>query len=177
MAAFLSYGQSNYNGWLDTSGITDTLAADSIAYSSSFQLSRHEDIRLLVKVDDTTSAGFAADSVQLRYGYQTGHATLNGSGLRDTAWDELIILDTLSSDNFGSTTEGSVAFDGTLTRAWGGVDTTNVAGYAYQSRWFVPEWDVYIRFFVYGMAGNNADAALLFYFELKRRLYVHVRED
>lgn len=170
-----SYGVENYSGFDQQSNITDTLGAGDVAYSSVYNLSKWEDIRLVVKCDDTTSAGFASDSVAVFYGYQTATVVLNSSGGRDTLYDDRIVLDTMLSSEFGTVADGSVAASGALTRTWGGADTLSVSGYACQSRWFVPEWDYLIRFFVQGLAGNKAGAALELSVEPKRRVFIPTR--
>lgn len=177
--ALFSYGQENYNGFLDTTSITDTLMhADSVAYSAVYGLSKNEDIRLLVKANDTSSAVYATDSVGIFYGYQTGHVTLNSSGVRDTAWDGEMIIDTMLSSEFGDgLTGGVIAPSGVLTRLWGGADTLNITGYAYQTRWFVPEWDVLIRYFVRGMDENNKASAIELILEHKRRIFIPMRNN
>ena len=172
MAVFFVFGYENYNGWDVSYGISDTLGAGEYSYTAASRLSQYEDIRVIVKCDDTTTAGFASDSVAIEYGYQTGTVTLNSAGNKDTLWDDLIVIDTMLDSDFGTVGSGTVASSGVLTHTWGGADTLSVSGYATQSRWFVPEWDFLIRFFVKGLAGNNADDNLELYLEPKRRIYI-----
>ena len=171
-----SFGANvNYNGYKDVTAVTDTLGESGTAYSAVFNLSEYEDARLVVKANDTGEAGFASDSVALEYGYQTGSPTLNASGVVDTVWDGVIVIDTMLASDFGAVGAGTSASTGVMTRTWGGADTLSVTGYAVQSRWFVPEWDVLIRFFATGLAANNKDAALDLELEVKRRVSIPTR--
>ena len=175
VSVFFCFGYENYGGWDESYAISDTLGAGEIEYTAASRLSQYEDIRVIVKADDSTEAGFASDSVAIEYGYQTGTLTLNSSGEKDTLWDDLIVLDTMLSSDFGTVGSGLVASSGALTHTWGGADTLSVTGYATQSRWFVPEWDFLIRFYVKGLAGNLAGDNLDLYVEPKRRIYIPTR--
>lgn len=170
-ASFL-FASENYNGFLDTVLVSDTLGAGDLFYSAAMNLSKDEDIRLLVKANDTAETGFADDSVAVYYGYQTGKATLGSDGERYTAWDGEMIIDTMLASEYGAVGSGTIAATGVLTRTWGGADTSNVSGFAYQSRWFVPEWDHQIRFFVKGITGNKQASALHLVLEIGRRLKI-----
>lgn len=150
-----SFGGENYNGWNDTAGVTDTLGAGDVFQSKAFSFSRYATgTRLLVKVNDTTSAGFSADSVNVSYGYQMGSITLNNLGEKDTTWDVLVLLDTAITSDFGV-----------------GTDTSDITGYAIQNNSFTPEWSTLIRFSAQGLAGNLTGDALEFIFDYKRRIF------
>jgi hypothetical protein len=165
----------NYTGFGDTAKIADKLLTNGIYDTTRvFNLTRGEDIRAMIKVNDTTSTGYASDSLLIEWGYQTGRFTYNSSGTRDTAWDVFIVLDTVKDDSLGKCKSGYVAADGSLTRYLGQVDTLNVSGYAVQSRWFVPEWDVLIRYWVKGITGNKATDTLNCVIEQHRRAYVGI---
>jgi len=166
----LGFAGENYNGYLDTVLVSDTLGAGDAFYSAAMNLSEDEDIRLLVKANDTSEAGLTDDSIAIYYGYQTGKETLGSDGEAYNAWDGEMIIDTMLASEFGAVGSGTIEASGTLTRTWGGADTTNVSGFAYQSRWFVPEWDHRIRFFVKGLAANKKGSALHLVLEVGRRL-------
>lgn len=172
VAAFFVFGRENTTGFLDTAAITDTLTTGTVAYTRCYPLSEYEDMRLLIKVDDTTAAGYAIDTVGIIVGYQTGCIALNSSGLRDTVYDDLITIDTILSSEFGDVGSGTLASSGVLTHSWGGADTLSVSGFAVASRWIIPEWDQYIRFWVEGLASNNQNAPLKLYIEPKRRVFI-----
>jgi len=177
----LSYGRTepkvqNWNGWLDTVGVTDVLDSATVYYTKAFRLSDGEDVRILCKVNDTAEDGFADDSVNFEWGYQTGSLCLNSSGVLDTAWDDLMTVDTMTADSFGVAKKGVVDPTGALTRYYKQADTTNVTGYAVQSRWLVPEWDVIFRFYVVSLGGlQKGDAALDLEFQVLRRIYSQTR--
>lgn len=156
--------------------ITDSLGTGQVKYSDVFQLSSYEDSRIVLCVDDTSSAGFASDSVVIEWGYQTGSIVLNSSDDLDTLWDDRIVMDTISTDSAGVARTGTLAADGTLTRYWEQhSDTSSVSGYMCQSRWFVPEWDVLIRFWVNGLTGNELGTTQEIRFQLRRRNAVNVQ--
>lgn len=166
---------TNWNGWGDTS----TVWVDSVGttvYTGSYSLTDGEDCRVLLLVDDTSSAGFADDSIQVQWGYQTWSWCLNSSGVVDTCFDVPVVLDTAKNDSLGKMETGSVAANGDLTRTLGQLDTTYCAGFAVQSRWFVPEWDTRVRFWATGLTGNNASGAgVKARFQFTRRQYTQTR--
>lgn len=179
----------NWNGYRDTVSITDTLDSATVYYSSrSFKLTDYENIRINVKCDDTTAAGFANDSVNFVWGYQTGSATLdtststtNTSPSLDTIWDSRVTVDTMVADSFGVSNVKTYGTDGVITQTWGTADTSSVSGFATMSHNISPEWDCVIRFWVMGI-GNDGEGAtqtstkgLKLYFELKNRVYKPTR--
>lgn len=163
------YGSDMYDD------ITDSLGAGQVLYSTPFLLSAYEDARIILCVDDTSSAGFASDSVVIEWGYQTGSIVLNSSEEIDTLWDDRMIVDTMSAAGYGGPSTGTVSSDGSLTRSWGGGDTTQVSGYACMSRWFIPEWDVLVRFWVNGLTGNELGTTQEIRYQIRRRNGVNVR--
>jgi hypothetical protein len=165
-------GADNATGWGEGSRITAICTTGVIAYSNVYPLSNFEDIRLLVKVNDSTAAGFGSDSISFEFGYRTGIETKNGSGARDTVWDDLILIDSLLKTQLGTLGSGTCSSDGGMTRTWTGADTLNVAGFAVMSRWFVPEWDGLIRFWVRGLAANKKSARLVLWLEPRQRVGV-----
>lgn len=175
----LSYGTDfvmNQNGCLDTSAINSTLDSATLYYSKTFKLSDGEDFRVVLLVDDTAESGFANDSVNFKFFYQTGSVVLNGSWVVDTAWDDLIFIDSMQAGSYGSATTGYIDSTGALTRSLGSIDTTNITGFAYMTRWLLPEWDQLIRFGFESLGGLQKDGAPLeMYVVVKRRIFVQTR--
>lgn len=165
----------NASGWLDTCGIATKCTTGVLVSTKCFQLSDFEDIRLIVKVNDTATAGFKSDSVGLIVGFQTGIEVLNGNGARDTCFEGRVILDTLLASEFGAVAEGLSGPDGSITILRGGADTSSVTGFATASYWFVPEWDGLIRFWVKGLSSNEKTNALKLFLEPRRRIIVKTR--
>jgi len=165
----------NTNGWQDTVSIVDTLETDTIKYSAALVLTDGEDCRVLMKANATT-AGFNIDSLEFQWGYQTGLRTIDSSDSPDTIWDAHVILDTMLTDSIGKTYPyGITATTGATTMYWSARnDTSSVAGFACQSRWFVPEWGELIRFWAKGMTEAGA-ANKTVIFEMHRRIYSQVR--
>lgn len=166
----------NWNGWLDTSSIGSVLVDGTVQYTRARSLTDGEDIRIICKVNDTAETGFASDSIYFEWGYQTGDKCLNGSDLLDTCWDDRIVIDTMNLDSLGTDNVGYTSADGSITRYYGGADTSNVTGFAIQSRWIVPEWGTMFRIWVNSLGDPSKDAAGLdLYFDVKRRKYSHTQ--
>lgn len=166
----------NWRGYFDTVSITDTLKASTVKYSKALNLTDGEDIRVLVKFDDTASAGYGGDSIKFRWGYQIGTITIDtGTAVQDTAWDSRITVDTIRVDSLGDDSTGYCSASGTLTRYWlSYADTSSVAGYAVQNRWFVPEWGEVIRYWARALTGQRQGKAIVLRFEQHQRAYVPV---
>ena len=163
----------NWNG-NDTSTTASIYAKfDTLKFTKAFKLSQFENLRVIVKTDDTTTARFASDSIGVRWGYQTLCPSLSSTGVADTTFDQLIKVDSILPANFGDNKAriGTIATDGTITRSDAIVDTLGPSGYVTQSRWIQPEWDVYIRFWVRGITGNKITTACPVVFEVQRRVY------
>jgi len=137
LAGSLIAADLNFNGFRDTSEIAG-FSSTELHFSKPFPLSEHEDMRIILKVDDVDAQGFANDSLQIEWGYQTFSLcydtnTIVGSGKdnRDTCFDVRIALDTLRDDSLGridnSVSIGNSNADGTFTRPIGLIDTLGVA--------------------------------------------------
>lgn len=165
----------NWSGVLDTA---QTYAVyDTIKFTKAFPLSELEDIRVILKAQDTVTEGFLDDSIGIQWGYQTFTYCLNSSGDKDSCFDQLIVLDTLDSlaqVSFGAAM-GSSGSDGTITRSTRIADTLGCAGFATQSKWFLPEWDTMIRFWVKGIGKHRRAAGTPCYIDVQRRQYINVR--
>lgn len=162
----------------DTSIITD-FSVDSLKYTKWFVLTDEEDIRVIFKFDDTSSAGFSGDSLHIEVGYQTGVPVFDSSenAVNECKLpDEKIILDTVLTDSLGKLElgYGSMSSDGTITRHKGQIDTSSVPGFACLPRWLDPEWDVFIRFWVRGLS-DNTGSFVKTRIDVQRRRYVNMR--
>jgi len=120
--------------------------------------------------NDTSSAGFASDSINFSWGYQTFTKCYNALGNTDTCWSPRVTVDTMSTANLGVLTLLSLS-DGVATSPSGSSDTLSCSGYAVQSRAFAPEWDVYMILWAQGITGNKTAAPLDLQFTVIRRIY------
>jgi len=175
LAITMSYSQSaNWNGAGDTATIT-TCSTTVLSYSSTlFQLSEHENIRIIAQVNDTSSVGFASDSIGVIWGYQTFSRCLNSSGTLDTCYSPRVVVDTLLTDSLGIMNLQTLE-DGIATTPSHQIDTLSCSGFAVQSRAFTPEWDVYMRIWALGIAGNVTGSPLSLQFTVIRRIYSSTR--
>ena len=168
----------NHEGWYDSDNVDGLVSGGSTVYSVPFDLSSHEDIRVLVKFNDTTDAGFADDSIECTMGYQTGSITIDTVGVKCTTWcePEVLLLTVTNSLLGASVGSGEVDSTGVLSRPLAvALDTTNVSGYAVTSRWFVPEWDEVIRYWFTPGTDISSDT-LDVVVESHRRSAVFVRQ-
>ena len=174
-----SYGTDNVlnqNSWLDTSAINATLDSATTYYSKTYKLSDGEDLRAILLVDDTAETGFADDSTNFMFGYQTGSIILNGNWALDTCWDDEIFIDTIQAGRYGTTTRGYIDSTGALTRSITSLDSTYVTGFVYKTIWLVPEWDIVFRFWFESLGALQKDSAPLeMYTVVKRRIFVQTR--
>lgn len=171
------FGAQNWNSAADTAMVNDTITNAEVVYTKAFNLSDYEDVRAIMMVDDTTAAGFASDSVNFIWGYQTGNQVINASGAFDTIWDARVTIDTVATASFGTwAIEGTIGPSGALTRSESKVvDTTMVTGYAVQSKIFVPQWDMFNRYWIQGVTGNLTGGPNVYVVKQSRRLYEAVR--
>jgi hypothetical protein len=174
--ASLCFGQGyNYTTVWDTSIIAD-FDSDSLKNTKAFTISRYEDAAVIVKVDDSTSAGFASDSVVFTIGYQLGYVTSNSSNAIDTTWQmDSVQLASINNSNFGVGTLGTTDSTGAVAKSMSSLDTLNVTGYAVYSKWYLPEWSGLIRYWVKGASGNVTGAPLELVIQHSQREYTNVR--
>lgn len=169
------------NGWLDTLSIHGVTGTGTVFYSDSVhRLNTMEDIRFIMRADDTTSVRLGNDSVSIAWGYQVGSFTLGSGGAKDTIWEEsgIIALDTIYIDSIADATANIppvVEMDGTgaFTMLKGYVDTTT--GWIAQSAWFAPEPARLIRPWAKGITGNKAGEELRISVQVERRIALPVR--
>lgn len=164
-------GGENVSGYLDTSAV-DGFRADSLKWSKPFSLSAYENLRVRVKMNDTSAAGFKNDSIKAQWGFQTFGKCLNSSLAADTCADGAVVVDTVTKANLGTMTYGTMDTAGTIYRRSGLTDTIMCAGWAVQSRNVSPEFDTYIRFFTKGLTGNKVGSFVKVQFDVLRRVKV-----
>lgn len=169
----------NYTGYGDVAHLdtVDAFNADSLAYTKAFKLSAYEDVRIDILVDDTTNAGFDGDSCHFEWGIQTGHLVKNASGTVDTLWNPVhVVVDTV---NTVSWTVGpqytDIEADGTYDDVFGVMDTSEVTGFAVQSRSPVVAWDVLFRVYLRGLASNLVGEEIFPVVNVVNRLHVNVK--
>lgn len=164
----------NWNGYGDIEtmpGCSSTV----LVYSSDYTLTDFDAVRIIIQANDTTSAGYASDSLKLRWGYQTFTLCYNSAGAVDTCYDPRIVVDTMSVDSFGKATIYSTDANGIAASPSRQIDTLSCAGYAVQSRTFAPEWNTHIRIWVQGLAGNKVSKKIALKATIIRRLFRGVR--
>lgn len=155
----------------------DGLTADSTKYTKWLQLTDAEDLSVIVKVDDTTSDGFAGDSIAMIVGYEIGDPVFDSS---DEAVNEVVvsdigvIKDTLLSDSLGKASFGYEDSVGVVHRVSGQIDTLEVPGWAVWRRNIYPEWGCFIRFFFIGLEGHCTTATPV-EVKLNRRQFVYIK--
>lgn len=169
----------NRNSLKEDTLLVSGVQADSSRYSGWLNLSDKEDIAVVVKVDDTTSDGFASDSINFIIGYQVGdpvYDTSYSASNERYARSALIILDTLTTDSLGTAEDGYGYEDsiGVIHEPHGQLDTTNVPGWAVWRRTFYPKWGVFIRFFVVPLSGHSNTVTPI-EIAVSRRQYIVVR--
>jgi hypothetical protein len=170
----------NWNGWLDTASITDTLIDGTKSYTRVFPLADGSDVRVICLVDDTAEAGFADDSVNFEWGYQSGSLCLDSGETIDTCWDIPCVIDTCDAGNYSTLTVSTMSVTGEISRTLQTVDTLLIDGYAMQSRApdIMNEWDMLIRFWVNSLGDPSKDGAALdirFQFIQKQYLFFKKR--
>lgn len=185
----LSYGSyaHNYNGTGDTLSINETLDSLEVHYTEALELSPfYEDLVVTSMCDDTGIAGFGNDSVNYEWGFEIGIILLDSSGNEDTLWDDRVVVDTMCADSFGVENIESLGVNGTFTQTLlNDVDTSDVSGYACQTRKVSGIWGVLIRYFAKGIgnavgagsagARQRDDQDIEIFFDTKWRTFVPVR--
>jgi len=165
----------NWNGYGDVVTMPACSSTITVYSGDAFALTDFDAVRIIIQADDTTSAGFSADSVNLRWGYQTFTLCKNAAGAVDTCFNSPVVVDTMAATNFGTITTYSTDANGIEASPSQQVDTLGCAGFAVQSRTFAPEWNVYIRVWVQGIAGNKVSKKIALKATIIRRLFRGVR--
>ncbi len=159
----------------DTAVITD-FKADSIKSTKAFQVGRYEDPAVIVLVDDTSSAGFASDSIGVLVGFIGGYLTFDSSYAIDTTWrQDSVTIDTVLTANLGAGSMGTTDVSGTVTATDGGVDTSNVTGWAVWSQYYTPPWYPLLKYFVKGVGDNETGSNLKLIIQHSQREHSNVQ--
>jgi hypothetical protein len=165
----------NYYGYLDTIQMPACSSTVTVYGKKALSLTDFNKVRVIFQVDDTSSAGFASDSVNVKWGYQTYSFCLNSAGAVDTCFSPRVTVDTCAKAQFGTFTLQTLAATGIATVPTKCVDTSFCTGWAVQSRSFTPEFDVYMRFWMTGIAGNKTLAPIKAQFTVIRQVFTPVR--
>lgn len=162
----------SYN-WKTTIFKFKTFRADSTKYTPAFNLSDNENFFVIARVNDTTQAGYASDSVNFYYGIQYGRITVDYNGAKDTSWSNpWIVIDTVrfAAANFKTPTSNSTV--DTLQPL--AIDTGDVSGLAENIRSIQPYRYQLARIVTVGVTGNKKAAFLRYEVEIGQCLYSRV---
>jgi hypothetical protein len=176
-----------HNGWSDVDSIGTTIGNDTVTkvFGSKWSdWSGAEDAAFLIKVNDTSTARFAKDSIDFIFGVQLGFITTDSTRAKrviDTAKSIYIDIDTFRISNAGTIRTWRLDNDG-LAYTGDGVDTLDVRGFATQiipmtGARQLPSWAHIIRPYVKGLAGNKKGCPLRLYIQNCRRLFTLVHEQ
>lgn len=170
--------QKNYTGYRDTVLVAD-FNADSAGVTRAFELSQYEAMRLYALADDTSSDGYASDSVLFKWGIQIGNVMINTSNVKDTTWGERVLIDTFDIATADNLVEQELSIDtiyGSTHQLRLFIDTINVSGFAVQDRFVpMPNWGPVFRFYYAGLTGNKIESYIALVFGQSRRTYTNVR--
>jgi hypothetical protein len=177
---FVSVSFSQTENWSGLKEVWNvpTFKADSARYSQTFQMSQYENLRITALADDTSEAGFASDSIAFFYWIETGHPVYNANGKLDTTWMRTspILIDTFKIDSANcAITYRTLEDEGFYNIPRKKIDTLMVTGFSAQSRNVTPEWDVFYRIGVKGIAGNKVASFIKLRFYSIRRTFSYVR--
>ena len=161
----------NWNGYADQTTFASFAGTATVYSDSIYDLTGYDAIRIIIQVNDTARAGFSTDSIKLRWGYQTFTLCKDANGSADTCYSPRIVVDTMSVDSFGKASIYSTDANGIAASPSRQIDTISCTGYAIQTRTFAPEWNVYLRVWVQGLAGNITVTPLKLRATITRRLY------
>jgi hypothetical protein len=162
----------SYN-WKSTIFKFKTFRADSTKYTPTFSLSDNENFFVVARVNDTTQAGYASDSVNFYYGIQYGRITVDYQGNKDTSWSNpWTVIDTVrfAAANFKTPTSNSTV--DTLQPL--AIDTGDVSGLAENIRSIQPYRYQLARIVTVGVTGNKKASYLRYEVEIGQCLYSRV---
>lgn len=169
--AALAETSTNWNGYQDTVSLPTFSSTNTVYSTRTFSLTDFDMVRVVLQVNDTSSAGFASDSVNLVWGYQTFSLCLNSSGVADTCYAPKVLVDTCRTAAFGTMATWTLDANSIAATPVKNVDTLSCTGFAVQTRTFAPEWDVNYRLWVTGITGNRVGSPLKLMFTNLRRIY------
>ena len=159
---FAAYEQPGLNTGSRNYDTIANFGADSLKYSKSFNLSGLRYLRVDVFCDDTSTAGFANDTVLFLWGLETCHLTRDSADNEDTAYSTMrFAVDTF--DISGGTIAPSeilIGTDGSITEVRQVIDTASVTGLMYQTRNVSLPFDGRVRAYFQGLSGNKVNGEL-----------------
>ena len=169
----------NRNALDEDTAIVSGVKAGTSKFSRWMELSDKEDAVLIVKVRDTSVAGYAGDSVAMMVGYQVADPTYDTTYLTKNesyARSALIVKDTILTANYGKKeiSYGSEDSTGLVTVSTKTIDTTNTKGWATYRANIYPEFGVFIRFFAIPITGHSHKVTPI-EMQLSRRKAIMVR--
>jgi hypothetical protein len=176
----IALAQFNTTGYRDTV-LVNGFQGTGTGSTKAMELSQYENMRLSALANDTSAAGYASDSIKFRWGMQFGVPIMNSSGKLDTTWQEKIEIDTFDIKTAVNLVAPTYTIDslGNFKICKKFIDTTNVTGYAVQSRdILLPPWSPIFRFWYIGLTGNKVSISYVkLMFAITRRIssYVHLQ--
>jgi hypothetical protein len=132
--------------------------------------------RIIMQVRDTVADGFASDSVNFHWGYQTFSLCYDSAGVVDTCMRPRVIVDTMNVDTFGLMGPTDIDGNSLENAVRRQVDTSFCDGFATQSRAVFPEWDCYYRVWVQGLTGMRIGSSPRIRVTIMRRISDPVKQ-
>ena len=179
LATSHSHGQENYNGYKDTVIVHGFKATDDSvtkAFDGTVGIGMY---RFVVFANDTSSAGFSADSINFVWGVQQGIPVINSSGKKDTAWLYKLMVDTFDISTDGNMVVPVVSADSLLeyNKCTKFIDTVNVTGWAVQSKEVDNTTTVMplFRFWYSGKSKNKTGSFVRLMFAMLRKSEYYMR--
>lgn len=166
---------TNWAGYGDTCTLPSLTGTATVYSTNSWSMTDYNGIRLVFMANDTSSAGFASDSIAVRWGYQSFCFCQNSAGAMDTCLSPRVVVDTMKTCSLGvmavSTLDGN-----SIAKAIGmQSDTAFCTGFATQSRAVFPEWNMNYRLWAQGITGNKLGKPLKIKMANVRRVYAPTR--
>jgi hypothetical protein len=147
--------------------------ADSLKLTNPFNLGDNEGLRVTIYANDTSSAGYASDSIVAYWGLQYGDVTTNYLDQKDTMWVEPTkVIDTFRMATANIKAANTFTTVDTLDPL--AICTTHVSGLAYQSRVIQPYRYPIARIKIKGATGNELTSFLRLRIEVSQPKYNRV---
>ena len=171
-------------GWQDTNTYVN-FRADSLKLGAVVNLNGGYCNTLIIEANDTSTAGYAADSIKFKFGYRLGYSVINASGKLDTSWGYKVTvgqISTIPADTAGkwishaifTTTDSTTGQEIPLI---GMMDTMLVAGFLTTEAAFTsfPKTAQYVQPWVMGLAGNKLGSFVKVRSQIMQAQWVPVR--
>lgn len=176
---FFANAQSsdNFTGYRDDTTYVASFNADSSGVTKVFNMANFENPVLSVLCDDTSSTGYASDSIKFVWGIQWMNVVMNSSGKKDTSAFFNLVCDT-----FDILTAANMVYDtitpdtlGNFTIPRQFIDTVNVSGYAAQTYPIFYYTTPLFRFWYEGLTGNKTGSYVPMVFTMNKRKSTYVK--